>query len=238
MQHKLVTEPDADSLATRAAGFVTDRARAAVAGHGTFTFAVSGGKTPWVMFAELARHDLPWALVEIYQADERVAPDGDAARNLTHLYQTLGSLPAAVKPMPVTSDDLEAAAAAYASQLPARFDLVHLGLGADGHTASLVPGDPVLEVTGRLVAVTRPYQGYRRMTLTYPALARADEILWLVAGADKHEALARLLAGDRSIPAGRVEAGRSVILADASAVQASAPGACDKTAGDYPRSAL
>jgi 6-phosphogluconolactonase len=221
-EHTLITEPDADSLASAAANFVADRARAAVAGHGRFTFAVSGGKTPWAMFAELARHDLPWASVEIYQADERVAPDQDPDRNVTHLRQSLGNLPVTVLPMPVTASDLDAAAAAYASELPDRFDLVHLGLGPDGHTASLVPGDPVLEVTDRLVAVTRPYQGHRRMTLTYPALARADEILWLVSGADKHEVLTKLLAGDPSIPAARVQAAKSVVFADSAAVLGSA----------------
>jgi 6-phosphogluconolactonase len=119
--------------------------------------------------------------------------------------------------MPVNDADLDTAAAAYAASLPERFDLVHLGLGPDGHTASLVPGDPVLSVTGALVAVTQPYQGEQRMTLTYPALARAVQLLWLVTGADKRDPLARLLAGDESIPAGRVRAARSLVLADAAA---------------------
>ena len=219
MDHKLVTAPDAGSVAIHAAGLVASRVLAAVASRGAFVFAASGGKTPWAMFGEFARCELPWASIKIYQADERVAADGDAARNLTHLRESLGARPAAVVPMPVNSPDLEAAAAAYASHLPDRFDLVHLGLGADGHTASLVPGDPVLEVTDELVAVTRPYQGHRRMTLTYPGLARADEILWLVTGAGKRDVLARLLAGDESIPAARVRAGRSVILADAAAAE-------------------
>jgi 6-phosphogluconolactonase len=218
MEHELVTVPDAASLATRAAEFVAARARAAVADHELFSFAVSGGTTPWAMFADLARHDLPWAAVRIYQVDERVAADGDPARNLTHLRQSLGPLPAVVRPMPVTAADLDGAAAAYAGELPGRFDLVHLGLGADGHTASLVPGDPVLEVGDRMVAVTRPYQGHRRMTLTYPALALAEELLWLVSGADKHQALTGLLANDPSIPAGRVDAKHSTILADTAAV--------------------
>jgi 6-phosphogluconolactonase len=188
-----------------------------VADHGQFTFAVSGGRTPWAMFAELARMDMPWSQVTLFQVDERAAPDNDPDRNLTHLHDTLGDVKVSVVAMPVTATDLDAAAAEYAALLPDRFDLVHLGLGPDGHTASLVPGDPVLEVTDRLVAVTGPYQGHRRMTLTYPALARAGQIMWLVTGADKTEPLARLLAGDRSIPAGRVEAGASFVLADTAA---------------------
>jgi 6-phosphogluconolactonase/glucosamine-6-phosphate isomerase/deaminase len=160
---------------------------------------------------------MPWAHTTIYQVDERAAPDGDPDRNLTHLRESLAGAPAAVKAMPVEGEELEAAAAAYAANLPDRFDLVHLGLGDDGHTASLVPGDPVLEVADRLVAVTEEYRGRRRLTLTYPGLARAAQILWLVTGADKAEPLRRLLAGDRSIPAGRVEAARSLIVADRAA---------------------
>ena len=217
MQHELEVSADAGAVASRAAGFVAQQARGAVAARGRFTFAVSGGRTPWAMFGELANEDVPWADVEIFQVDERVAPDGDPDRNLTHLRASLGSAPARVHPMPVTDPDLDAAAAAYATVLPQRFDLVHLGLGPDGHTASLVPGDPVLDVTDALVAVTQPYQGHRRMTLAYPALARADQLLWLVTGADKRDALARLLAGDQSIPAGRVLASRSLVLADQAA---------------------
>jgi len=227
VEHQLVTVPDATMLASRAAALVAERARASVTDHGRFTFAVSGGKTPWAMFAELASHDVPWSAVQIFQVDERVAPDGDPDRNLTHLRESLGHSDPEVVAMPVEGPDLELAAAAYAKRLPDRFDLVHLGLGPDGHTASLVPGDPVLEVADRLVAVTQPYQGHRRMTLTYPALARADEVLWLISGEDKREALAKLLAGDRSIPAGRVEARHSTILADAAAAPGAELGACE-----------
>lgn len=217
MQHELRVSADGDAVAAAAASYVAEHARAAVAARGRFTFAVSGGHTPWAMFAELTGEDMPWAQTELFQVDERVAPDGDPDRNLTNLRKSLGSAPARVHPMPVNDADLEAAAAAYATVLPERFDLMHLGLGPDGHTASLVPGDPVLGVTDLLVWMTQPYQGHRRMTLTYPALGRADQLLWLVTGADKRDPLAKLLAGDESIPAGRVAAGRSLIMADESA---------------------
>ena len=221
MQHDLDVSLDAGAVAAGGAGYVARLARTKVSERGRFTFAVSGGHTPWAMFAELKSEDMPWAQVDLFQVDERVAPDGDPDRNLTHLRESIGDTPATVHPMPVTDPDLAAAAAAYATVLPARFDLVHLGLGPDGHTASLVPGDPVLEVTDALVGVTQPYQGHRRMTLTYPALARADQLLWLVTGADKREPLAKLLAGDESIPAGRVVAARSVVMADQAAADVS-----------------
>jgi len=182
-----------------------------------FHFAVSGGHTPWAMFAALASQEVAWDATVIYQVDERVAPPGDPSRNLTHLTEALGSAPATVLPMPVNDADLAEAAGAYATDLPEQFDLVHLGLGPDGHTASLVPGDPVLSVTDRLVAVAGPYQDHMRMTLTYPALGRARQLLWLVTGTDKQAALSSLLAGDTTIPAGRVQAAASLILADQAA---------------------
>jgi len=217
VQHEIQVSADPDAVARAGARYVAAQAQAVVAARGRFTFAVSGGHTPWAMFAALGEEDMPWADVELFQVDERVAPDGDPDRNLTHLRQSIGDAPALVHPMPVTDADLDAAAAAYATVLPPQFDLVHLGLGPDGHTASLVPGDPVLQVSDRLVALTQPYQGHRRMTLTYPALDRADQLLWLITGADKRDPLARLLAGDDSIPAGRVRALRSLVLADAAA---------------------
>jgi 6-phosphogluconolactonase len=207
---------DAGTLATTAATFVAERAREAVGGRGRFGFAVSGGRTPWAMFGALRRFDLPWSAFDVYQVDERIAPADDQARNLTHLLAVLPEEPA-VHPMPVEDADLDAAAARYATELPARFDLIHLGLGADGHTASLVPDDRVLDVRDRLVAVTDAYQGERRMTLTYPALERALNVMWLVEGGDKRDALRRLRARDASIPASRVAVSHQVVFADRAA---------------------
>jgi 6-phosphogluconolactonase len=209
--------PDADAVARRGAEVVAEHAAAAIADHGSFSFAVSGGRTPWAMFADLAGK-LPWEKVTIYQVDERIAPDGDPDRNLTQLERALPPGGAAdVRPMPVWSEDLEAAAAQYAGELPRELDLVHLGLGPDGHTASLIPGDPVLEVSDRDVALTGEYQGRRRMTLTYPVLDRARAILWLVTGEDKVDALSRLRASDPSIPGGRVSSDHALVVADAAA---------------------
>jgi 6-phosphogluconolactonase len=208
---------DSSALARAGADYVARTLTDAVRNRGAATWALSGGATPWTMIADLAHRPVPWENVTIYQVDERAAPDGDPSRNLTHLRVSLGNAPAHVIAMDVTAPDLESAADAYGAQLPARLDLLHLGLGADGHTASLVPGDPVLLVTDRLVAVTEPYQGHRRMTLTYPALARADATLWLVAGADKQTALAQLLAGDPTVPAGRVATENAVVMADVAA---------------------
>ncbi len=211
--------PDGEAAARQAAVHVAERAREAVSDHGRFTFAVSGGQTPWPMFEQLAHEDMPWGKVSIYQVDERVAPADDPDRNLAHL---LARLPpdsgAEIHPMPVEDDDLEAAADRYASELPERFDLIHLGLGPDGHTASLVPGDAVLDVEERDVGLTGSYNGRRRMTLTYPVLDRAKHILWLITGNDKVDALERLRNRDPSIPAGRVTPSDDLVVADAAAV--------------------
>ncbi len=218
MQHQLEVLADGDAVARAAARFVADRATAAVAAGGGFTLAVSGGRTPWVTFAHLRQLDVPWERTVIYQVDERCAPADDPDRNLAHLRAALGDVPADVRPMPVEAADPEAACEEYAASLPEFLDLVHLGLGPDGHTASLVPGDPVLDVADRLVSLTGDeYQGRRRMTLTYPALARARQLLWLVEGAEKRDALTALLDGDRSIPAGRVHGDASTVLADRAA---------------------
>src|SRR5690348_8223691 len=190
---------DADAVARAAADRIAAAAREAVAARGRFVIAVSGGHTPWQMLRALAGEDLPWTKLHFVQVDERVAPSGDSDRNLTHLHASLSSQPAAnIHPMPVEAPDLTKACADYAAVLqsiagrPPVLDLVHLGLGPDGHTASLVPGDPVLNISDADVALTGIYQGRRRMTLTYPMLNRARQILWVVTGAEKQAALRRL----------------------------------------------
>jgi 6-phosphogluconolactonase len=184
---------------------------------GPFSLAMSGGRTPWAMLAILGElEEMPWEATELFQVDERIASPGSEERNLTHMVLGLSmDHQASLRPMPVTQRDLDAAASEYERTLPEPLDCVHLGLGADGHTASLVPDDPVLGVTDRRVAVTEiAYQGHRRMTLTYPALAEARRIVWLVTGPEKRDALARLLTADQLIPAGRVENPNMTVVAD------------------------
>ena len=219
--------PDADAVARRAAAFIAATARSAASDRGRFVFAVSGGRTPWVMLRALVQEDVPWEAVEIVQVDERAAPEGHPDRNLTHLRETLLEhaplKPGQIHAMPVDADDLAAAARGYAETLhqltgpSGRLDLVHLGLGPDGHTASLVPGEPALEVRDVPVAVTGVYQGRRRMTLTFPVLDNARQILWVVTGDDKREMLLRLRDGDAAIPAGRVASHAAVVMADRAA---------------------
>ena len=218
MNHELRVFDDADTLAKAASDYVAERARNVVdAGNDPFTFALSGGKTPWLMFEELANDFIQWDHTRIFQVDERVVAADSDLRNLKSLRASLLGTSAPVEAMDVENPDLDSACREYAALLPERFDLIHLGLGPDGHCASLIPGDPVLKVTDRLVAISGPYQDAMRMTLTYPALARADQLLWLVSGEDKRDALAKLLDSDPSIPAGRVEASASLIMADRAA---------------------
>jgi 6-phosphogluconolactonase len=221
---KIEVLPNADAVARRAAALIAAAAREAVAARQRCVIAVSGGHTPWQMLRALADEDVPWPHLHVLQVDERIAPSGDPDRNLTHLRESLARAPLApeqIHPMPVEDDDFAAAARRYAALLhelagdPPTLDLVHLGLGPDGHTASLVPGDPVLQVDDTDVAITTgTYQGRRRMTLTYRVINRAGQILWVVTGAEKAAALRQLSASDPSIPAGRVDQTRAVLLAD------------------------
>jgi 6-phosphogluconolactonase len=224
---KIEVFENAEAVARAAAAVIAAEARSSASARGRFIVAVSGGNTPWMMLRALAEEDLPWNVVEVLQVDERVAPAGDPDRNLTHLCESLIGhaplRPGQIHAMPVESSDLGAAVRQYALALkkiagsPVVLDLVHLGLGADGHTASLVPQDPALDVAGSDVALTKNYQGRLRMTLTYPVINRARRKLWLVTGSGKAEMFKRLINGDTSIPAGRVSQDHALALADRAA---------------------
>jgi 6-phosphogluconolactonase len=226
---KIEVHLDDDLIARKAASIIAVDARGAVPSRGRFIMAVSGGRTPWLMLRAMADEQLPWENVHVVQVDERAAPAGDPDRNLAHLRESLLAhaplLPDHIHAMPVEAPDLNRAAQQYGATLqdvagsPPVLDLIHLGLGADGHTASLVPGDPVLDVTDADVAVTCPYQGRRRMTLTFPIINRSRRILWLVTGREKAGALVRLRNRDPTIPASCVRQDRALILADRAAAE-------------------
>jgi len=225
---KIEVLDNAERVAQKAASVIAEEARKAVALRGCFILAVSGGKTPWIMLRALADEDVPWDGMHILQVDERLAPEGHPDRNMTHLRESLIGhaplLPGRIHAMQVEKDP-EVAAFDYGLTIraiagsPPIIDLVHLGLGPDGHTASLVPGDPVLNVTNRDVAPTGIFQGRQRLTLTYPVINRARKILWLITGSEKSEMLQRLLDGDLTIPAGRISQEHAMILADKDAAQ-------------------
>jgi 6-phosphogluconolactonase len=215
---QLEVTADADEAARRVGALLAERAREAVEARGTFSVALS--KVPSALAGAFVAAGPPWEAVDVYQVDERVAAAGSADRNLTAILA--GFPPDALDsllPMPVEAPDRDDAARLYEEELADPVDVVHLGLGPDGHTASLVPGDPVLDVRDRRVAVTDEYEGFRRMTLTYPALDSAREIVWLVTGEAKRGVLARLLDGDDSIPAGRIANPRQLVIADEAAVR-------------------
>jgi 6-phosphogluconolactonase len=225
--HTLEVLDDADAVRARGAEVLAQAAKEAVAARGRAEIAVSGGSDPWPMFSRLEDLFGDWDKADIFQVDERVAPAGSDERNLTHLIESLSiGVQGSIKPMPVTDEDLDAAAARYAESLPDRLDIAHLGIGPDGHTASLVPGDPVLEVKDRRVSVTSgEYEGVRRMTLTYPEIEQTRQLLWVVTGESKVDALKKLIAQDPSTPSGRMRpGGESLILADRAAAPEGAGG--------------
>jgi 6-phosphogluconolactonase len=218
----------AAEAARTAASHLARELRAAARDRGRGLLAVSGGHSPAPMFRALAREDVPWERIELFQVDERDAPTGDPDRNWTSLHADLiapvGLRPEQLHPAPLpSSGDLAAAARRYAEALeslagrPPVLDLVHLGLGSDGHTASLVPGDAALDAREASVRATSTYRGRARLTLTFPTLDRARRVLWFVVGAEKRDALRRLRAGDREIPAARVRRERAILVCDSAA---------------------
>jgi len=223
---ELVVLPDAEAVAQKAVQIIAELAQEKIRLTGKFLFAVSGGSTPWKVLRQLANTTLPWDAIELFQVDERIAPAGDTQRNLTQIMQNLLDHSALslkqIHAMPVEQPDLESAAESYAQQLiklcgnPPKLDLIHLGLGEDGHTASLLPDDPARN-SQELVTITKEYQGLQRMTMTYPVINAAQQRLWIVTGANKQSMLERLYQGDDSIPAGLVERTNAIILADQNA---------------------
>jgi 6-phosphogluconolactonase len=233
---RLIRAADAAAAAVLAAHEIAATCRRAVAERGRAVVAVSGGETPWRMLEQLRTLDLPWERIHVAQVDERLAPDGDPRRNLTRLETSLvaaGPLPRGnLLAMPVAAADPQRAAIEYQARLesiagrPVVLDLVQLGLGTDGHTASLVPGDAALEVADRAVALTGEYQGLRRMTLTFPALNGARQRLWLVTGTAKAVRLAQVMNGDPAsdVSALRVTRAATVVIADEDALTATPSG--------------
>jgi 6-phosphogluconolactonase len=199
-----VVVPDVRALGRRGAERVLESVRRAVAARGGAAVALAGGATPRPVYETLAGSALagamPWGAVDWYFGDERAVPPGDPESNERMARETLlASRPEALARlhrMPADAEDAEAAAARYARLLPDPLDLVLLGMGEDGHTASLFPGSPALGVRGaRVVPVRGPKPPFRRMTITPPVIESAREVLVLVAGAGKAEALARALDG-------------------------------------------
>jgi 6-phosphogluconolactonase len=220
---QIETFPDEAAVAERTAAVIADAAQSGIERHGRAVLAFSGGSTPAPMLEALAGHDLRWNATHILQVDERVAPDGHPDRNWGMITERLlrgADIPdALLHPMPVTDADVDEAAGRYEKLLqtvagvPPVADVVHLGIGEDGHTASLVPGDPVLGVRDRWVAMTgHEYEGRRRMTLTYPAINAARLLVWQVTGAAKAGALRRGLQG-RGVPASDVRRRDAIVIA-------------------------
>ena len=238
-RHELRVLPTAAGAATEAARIICELLAAALiaapeqdpasgAQASRASVAFSGGSSPKLMFAELleVQNQPDWSRIDLFQVDERVAPDGDPSRNLVDLQQQLLEQlapPPVLHPIPVQAGASQAALR-YARTLhnllgeAGHLNLVHLGLGSDGHCASLVPGDPALQVMNADTAATAPYQGHERVTMTYPLLNRSSCVVWLVTGESKRDALSALLSDDPKIPASHVRCKRSIIVADQSAV--------------------
>ncbi|MEO8264532.1 MAG: 6-phosphogluconolactonase [Ilumatobacteraceae bacterium] len=207
--------PDPQSAADEAAAWIARQLRNAVSRRGAATVAFSGGSTPALMLAALALLRVPWGATTVFQVDERVAPEGDPDRNAT-LLDVLRPHRPSIHLMPVASGDLGSAALRYAALLPDRLDIVHLGLGDDGHTASWPPGDPVIDAPG-VVAVSGEYKGRVRMTLTVHAVNAARHRLVLATGSAKAPVIERWMLHDPSLPVQRLGRTNTAVMLDAAA---------------------
>lgn len=214
----------AEEVAHEAAKWISSLAKRKIESKGSFSFALSGGRTPWEMLAKLAQENLPWEKINLFQVDERIAPEGHKDRNLTQLFQVLQGTRLMTRlnifPMHVISENLQEACEEYAQHIEritgnSMLDLIHLGMGTDGHTASLIPGDKVCDVGNQMIALTaQPYQGRQRMTMTYPLINQAENILWLITGEEKKEMLVRMLNKDPEIPAGKIKQDQAILMTD------------------------
>ena len=218
-----ITSDNAVTAEVAASEFIARELMQAVRERGRATLAFSGGRTPWGMFEQLASHEVNWSAVHLLQVDERIVPPDHEARNWRQFLA--GALASRVPrdnqhAMPVEIEGPDMAAGQYARILaecsgdPPTLDIVHLGIGADGHTASLFIDDSLIGETQRTVAVSRSYEGYRRLTLTLPVLNRARHVVWFAVGAARRAALARLYEGDTAIPASHVQRDHATCFTD------------------------
>jgi 6-phosphogluconolactonase len=212
---RIVVAADPPAAATEAATWVARQLRNAASRRGMASVAFSGGSTPALMLAALAEMPVPWQSTTVFQVDERVAPDGDPDRNVG-LLDVLRPHKVTIRAMPVTAVRLPTAAQRYASHLPERLDVVHLGLGDDGHTASWPPGDAVIDDRG-VVAVSGEYKGRVRMTLTVPTVNAARHRLVLATGAAKAPVVERWLLHDPTLPIQRVHRANTTLILDTAA---------------------
>ncbi|MEX2122559.1 MAG: 6-phosphogluconolactonase [Woeseia sp.] len=223
---------DAAGAAQAAAEFIARRLTLAIEARARATLAISGGRSPWKMFECLAGHGVEWSAVHVFQVDERIVPVDHAERNWKRFLESPLSRrirDANRHPMPVAmveKEDAELAIGDYSRTLndfagaPPVLDVVHLGIGADGHTASLFADDAPLHDTRHWVGVSRRHEGHRRLTLTLPVLNRAQSVVWFAVGASRRAVLARLHAGDPEIPASHVQRERAVCFTDLAAAPA------------------
>lgn len=203
----------ADDAATLAGQWIARRLRDAVRRRGAASLALSGGSTAPPMIDALVAAEVPWEAIGIWQVDERVAPDGDDARNAGQL-RPFDALSCRVRPMPVTARDLRRAAQRYANSLPDRLDVVHLGLGDDGHTASWPPDEPDVRDSERRVELVEMFNGWPRMTLTGSVVNDARSRVVLTLGADKRPMVERWLLLDPSIPIAAVRRAATWVFLD------------------------